>query len=55
MKPEIYLISKMEKEGRITPEHANELRAISLCSEFESLSGGKNITKIYSNQKMEVL
>jgi hypothetical protein len=48
MKPEIYLISKMEKEGRITPAQAEELRAISLCCELKSLSSAGEYSKIYA-------
>lgn len=48
MKPEIYLISKMEKEGRITPEQADELRAISLCCELKSVHSAGDYSKIYS-------
>ncbi len=40
MSAEIYLISKMEKEGRITAEQAKELIEIALRKEFAENSAG---------------
>lgn len=39
MSAEIYLISRMEKDGRITSQQANELVQIASANEFECYAG----------------